>query len=228
MEQLTVRQPVALPMLNQTQKLLLRGAALALAMVLLVSGVATLSAGLDSIGFGPNSAALGSIPSLEGELDLTRLRLQRAERLLGYSTSYGIPADLATLVHDKALHEGIDPELAFRLVKLESGFDARAVSSAGAIGLAQVMPATADLYRPGISLGALFYPATNLEIGFRYLAGLIVRYGGDPEMALLAYNRGPARVEQLLVAGRDPRNGYASHILDGYLEAAIRQREELR
>ena len=76
--------------------------------------------------------------------------------------------------------------------------------------------------------GALFYPATNLEIGFRYLAGLIVRYGGDPEMALLAYNRGPARVEQLLVAGRDPRNGYASHILDGYLEAAIRQREELR
>ncbi len=223
-----VRQPVVLPLLNQTQKLLLRGAALALAMVLLVSGVAALSAGLDSIGFGPNSAAIRSLPSLEGELDLTRLRLQRAERLLGYSTTYGIPADLAALVHDKALHEGIDPELAFRLVNLESGFDVRAVSSAGAIGLAQVMPATAEYYRAGISLGELFYPATNLEIGFRYLAELLVRYGGDPEMALLAYNRGPARLEQLLVAGRDPRNGYASHIMDGYVEAAIRLREELR
>lgn len=227
MEQLTVRQPVA-PLLNQTQQLLLRGAAFALAMVLLVSGVAAVSAGLDSIGFGPNSAAIGSLPSLQGELDLTRLRLQRAERLLGYSTTYGIPADLAALVHDRALHEGIDPELAFRLVNFESGFDARAASSVGAIGLAQVMPATAEYYRPGISLGELFYPATNLEIGFRYLAELIVRYGGDPEMALLAYNRGPARVAQLLVAGSDPRNGYASKIMDGYLEAATRLREELR
>ncbi len=228
MEQVTVRQPVTLPVLNQTQKLLLRGAAFALAMVLLVSGVAALSAGLDSIGFGPNSAAIGSLQSLEGELDLTRLRLQRAERLLAYSTSYGIPADLAALVYDRALHEGIDPELAFRLVNLESGFDVRAVSSAGAIGLTQLMPATAEYYRPGISLGELFYPATNLEIGFRYLAGLIKRYGGDTEMALLAYNRGPARLEQLVVAGTDPRNGYASEIMDGYLEAATRLREELR
>ncbi len=61
---------------------------------------------------------------------------------------------------------------------------------------------------------------TNLRIGFRYLRDLLERYEGSPEaklrLALLAYNRGPGRVQELLDAGRDPQNGYATVIMKGY------------
>ena len=66
-----------------------------------------------------------------------------------YSTKYGITAGLAGSVFDASLREGIDPELAFRLVRLESEFNPRAVSKVGALGLTQLMrrfvaPSTCD------------------------------------------------------------------------------------
>lgn len=225
-EELTVWQPTALPTSTQTQRLLLSGLAFAVAMVFLVLGVAAVSSKIYSTGFGPRSAAEQALHATQGELELTKLRLQRSERLFRYLARYGISADLATLIHDRALHEGIDPELAFRLVWTESRFNPRAVSSVGAIGLAQVMPETARHFYPGITPAELFEPAKNLEIGFRHLAELLSRYGPDSDMALLAYNRGPVRVQELLHAGIDPRNGYASHIMDGYHEAVIRRNEE--
>jgi len=156
-----------------------------------------------------------SLDTTAGELELARLRLQRAEDILRYSTEYQVPANMVELVYDVALREGIDPELAFRLVNLESGFTVRARSHANALGLAQVMPATARFYEPTITAEQLYDPETNLRIGFRYLRHLIETYG-DVKLALLAYNRGPGRVKELMDAGRDPRNGYASRIMEGY------------
>lgn len=156
-----------------------------------------------------------SLDTTSGELELTRLRLARAEEILAYSARYQIAADLAALIHDVALREGIEPELAFRLVNLESRFLPRARSSAGALGLAQVMPATARFYEPTITSEGLYHPETNLRIGFRYLRDLLEVYG-DVELALLAYNRGPTRLKHLMDAGRDPRNGYASKIMKDY------------
>ena len=69
----------------------------------------------------------------------------------GYSSRYHIGADLAGSVYDIALAEGIEPELAFRLVKVESDFNEHASSSAGALGLTQVMPSTAQFFVPGIT-----------------------------------------------------------------------------
>jgi soluble lytic murein transglycosylase-like protein len=134
---------------------------------------------------------------------------------MGYSTTYQIPADMAELIYETALREGLDPDLAFRLVKLESEFKPKARSGAGAVGLAQVQLATAKHYEPGLTVERLYDPATNLRIGFRFLRDLLGYYG-DVKLALLAYNRGPTRVKQLLDAGRDPRNGYASRIMQGY------------
>jgi len=156
-----------------------------------------------------------SLDTTAGELEIARLQLQRAEDILRYSSEYQVPANMVELVYDVALREGIDPELAFRLVNLESGFTVRARSHANALGLAQVQPATARFYEPTITAEQLFDPETNLRIGFRYLRHLIETYG-DVKLALLAYNRGPGRVKELMDAGRDPRNGYATRIMEGY------------
>src|SRR5207247_1895238 len=86
------------------------------------------------------------------------------------------------------------------------------VSTVGAVGLTQVLPSTARLYEPGLTTQQLYDRDTNLRIGFRYLRDLLDRYPANMSLALLAYNRGPAKVEQLLGAGRDPANGYEAEV----------------
>lgn len=213
--------------LAATQRLLLRGVAVFAAALLLVTAVRALAArvGWQDAGAGTGSAYTGtaiikeltslrsSLDRTSGELELMQLELDRARALIGYSSRYQIPSDLAALIYDTALREGLEPDLAFRLVKVESDFTVRAVSSAEAIGLAQVRLKTARFYQPGITLEQLYQPATNLTIGFRYLRDLIETYQGNLRLALLAYNRGPAKVNQLLGEGQEPGNGYAATVL---------------
>ena len=172
-------------------------------------------------------ALLGELRSLaqtleatRGELAVARLQLERANAIIDYSTHYGIAADLAAAVYDVALAEGVDPALAFRLVKIESNFNPKAKSKVGAIGYTQILPSTARLYEPGLTTQQLYDRSTNLRLGFRYLRDLLERYDGNPEaklrLALLAYNRGPGKVQELLDAGRDPQNGYAAALMKGY------------
>jgi soluble lytic murein transglycosylase-like protein len=156
-----------------------------------------------------------TLDTASGQLELVRLKLDRAEALLAYSARYRIPADLTALVYDVALREGIDPELAFRMVNLESGFNTRAKSRANAYGLAQVQVATARFYEPQITVEQLYEPGLNLEIGFRYLRDLLETYG-DVRLALLAYNRGPSRINSLIQDGQDPDNGYPATVMEGY------------
>ena len=154
----------------------------------------------------------------QGELEDARLQLDRANAVIAYSTEYKITADLAAAIYDVALSEQLNPGLAFPLVKIESNFTVRAKSKVGALGLTQVLPSTARLYEPGLTNEQLYDRETNLRLGFRYLRDLLERYDGNLERALLAYNRGPARVEELLAAGRDPRNGYSADVLKRYRE----------
>jgi len=135
--------------------------------------------------------------------------------LLRYMIRYGIAFDLASAIERAAIDEGLDPDLGFRLVRVESRFHERAVSSAGALGLAQLMPATANEMRPGITREEIFDRETNLRLGFRYLRWLIRLYDGDLEEALHAYNRGPGTVARIRAAGGDPANGYADLVLRG-------------
>jgi soluble lytic murein transglycosylase-like protein len=156
------------------------------------------------------------LDSTQGELELMRTQLDRANKIIGYSTQYRIRADLATSILDVASAEGIDPELAFRLVKLESDFNPRATSPVGAIGLTQVMPATARYYVKGITAEGLYDPNTNLRVGFRYLRGLVKEYDGDVNLALLVYNRGPVAVQKARAEGVNPSNGYDRILTKGY------------
>ena len=119
----------------------------------------------------------------------------------------------AKTIEEIALAENIDPKLAFELVRVESGFNQRAVSPVGALGYTQLMPETAKLLVPGITRERIFDRETNLRLGFRFLRSMVNHYHGDIRLALLAYNRGPARVDQLLAAGIDPANGYTKLVL---------------
>jgi soluble lytic murein transglycosylase-like protein len=62
----------------------------------------------------------------------------------------------------------------------------------------------------------LFDRQTNLRLGFRFLHDLLVRFDHDLHLALLAYNRGPARVVDILSDGGNPANGYSEAVLRGY------------
>jgi hypothetical protein len=152
------------------------------------------------------------VAGIEGSTE----HLLRWNTVFTYARRYRITMELAGLIHDIALEEKIEPELAFRLVRLESRFDPTVVSSAGAIGLTQLMPGTARYFQPGISADELTDPATNLRIGFRYLRGLVREYRGDLRLALLVYNRGPTAVHNALAMGEDPANGYDQVLMRGY------------
>ena len=105
-------------------------------------------------------------------------------------------AQWAGAIEQAATEAGVDPALLAALVQHESGFDPEVVSHAGAIGLAQLMPGTAQ----GLGVDP-HDPIENLRGGARYLREQLDRFG-TPELALAAYNAGPNRVAQ---AGGVPR-----------------------
>lgn len=156
------------------------------------------------------------IESARGDLRMASVQLERWNRIFHYSHKFRIPADMAGSVYDAALAEGIDPDLAFPLVRLESEFKERAKSEVGAIGLTQLMLSTAKYYDSALTRDRLYDRTTNLHIGFRYLRDLIREQRGDIQMALLAYNRGPAAVELAKQLDLDASNGYDRIVLKGY------------
>jgi len=97
------------------------------------------------------------------------------------------------LIASTASQYGVDPSLALQVATVESGLNNNAVSSAGAIGIFQLMPATAA------SLGVNPNdPAQNIAGGVRYLAQMLSRYGGDASKALAAYNWGPGNLDNAI------------------------------
>jgi len=95
------------------------------------------------------------------------------------------------MVESAAKKNGLPPNFVHSVVSAESGYHVDAVSPKGAVGLMQLMPATAQAY------GADAHdPAQNVEAGAAYLRDLLVKYNGDPRLALAAYNAGPGAVER--------------------------------
>lgn len=94
------------------------------------------------------------------------------------------------LVAQAAANAGIDPALALAVANQESGFNQSAISSAGAVGVMQLMPGTAA------GLGVNPYDeASNIAGGVNYLASQLNAFG-DPAQALAAYNWGPGNVQK--------------------------------
>ncbi len=116
----------------------------------------------------------------------------------GWPVAAEIPADA-----------GVDPALALGVIRQESSFDVAADSPAGARGLMQLMPATAaatarKLGLP-VSVPNLVDPTYNIRLGTAYLRGLLDQYDNSVPMAVAAYNAGPRRVGEWVLANGDPR-----------------------
>ena len=165
---------------------------------------------------GENRRLRQDLENVTGEATLLRAQMYRANKVIAFSGRYGIPANLAGTIFDVALAERLDPELAFRLVNLESQFNPRAVSRVGAVGLTQLMFSTAIQFDRTVTRDGLYDPRTNLRIGFRYLRRLIGLYNGNVQLALLAYNLGEDAVDQARKRGQDPRVGYNRILLKAY------------
>ncbi|MES3033465.1 MAG: transglycosylase SLT domain-containing protein [Gemmatimonadota bacterium] len=147
-------------------------------------------------------------------------RLQRWNQIYSFSRRWMVDTELSRAIYDAALDAGIDPELGFRVVNVESQFKESATSSVGAAGLTQVMLPTARYYEPGITKEKLYQRETNLRIGFHYLRDLIDERRGNVKLALLTYNRGGLAVETELSLGLDPSNGYDRKVMRGYSGSA--------
>jgi soluble lytic murein transglycosylase-like protein len=96
------------------------------------------------------------------------------------------------LIQASAKKQGIAPELLKSVMRQESAFKPCAVSTAGAMGLMQIMPETADM----LGLDDPFDPAKNTDAGAQFLKMMLNRYQGDVPMALGAYNAGPGKVDK--------------------------------
>ncbi len=106
--------------------------------------------------------------------------------------SLGAASDWTSEADATAARYGLDPSLLLAIMHVESSGDPAARGAAGEVGLMQVMPATAQQVRPGITPAELADPEINLDVGAAYLAAQLRRYGGDLWQAVSAYNAGTA------------------------------------
>jgi soluble lytic murein transglycosylase len=139
-------------------------------------------------GFAIQGVVLGrEIHRREGEWNLRLLRIV-----------FPLPHRDALVREARA--RGLDPFFVAGLIRQESMFDAAISSPAGAVGLMQLMPATAREVSRSLGLrydaARLSDPEFNLALGTEYLASMLRRFGGRAEDALSAYNAGPGRITQ--------------------------------
>jgi hypothetical protein len=151
---------------------------------------------LDWVRGGPRVTGYSPITGEGGTLaDAIRARRRSFELFRSFNGEAGEDGVLAGLPYGEQIrrsarrHE-VDPLLVAAVMQTESGFLPGAVSVDGAVGLMQIMPATADLF------GVADYsePSANIDLGARYLAFLVELFDGDIDLALAAYNAGPGNV----------------------------------
>ncbi len=109
--------------------------------------------------------------------------------------------DVKPYLDAAARSHSVDPALIYSVAAAESAFNTEAVSNKGALGLMQIMPATAARY--GVSGYALntgrhnvLEPQVNAYVGSRYLADLLRMFGGNTSLAVAAYNAGEGAVSK--------------------------------
>jgi soluble lytic murein transglycosylase-like protein len=160
---------------------------------------------------GAATKAAETVPALPGLAAETKATLDKPIPPTGTKASR---AEVAALIDRTAKQLGVEKALVHAVVAAESAYNSHAVSHAGAVGVMQVMPATAADYGVA-SAEALFDPSVNVKTGVRHLKRLLDKYGNDYGRAIMAYNAGEGVVD------RTNSNVTYTETLD-YTEAVVR------
>jgi len=116
--------------------------------------------------------------------------LLEAEILVEATSPQALPRPFAAIIDAASVRHGVDAALLFALIEVESSYRPNAVSPKGAMGLMQLMPATAQQY----AVADPYDPSDNVEAGTQHLRSLLDRY--DVDSALAAYNAGEGSVRK--------------------------------
>lgn len=152
---------------------------------------------------GPSAAAVGTLvpvsPAAVSAGVLPATATSSRPRLLGLLENSPAYKRVLPLVQDVARQLGLDAHLMVAVIAAESGFDPRAVSPKGAIGLMQLMPGTAERYgvradTSNSQRDRLMHPETNVRAGALFLRDLLLMFPGRVDLVLAAYNAGPGAV----------------------------------
>ena len=168
-----------------------------------------LTALTDRYGHDPNvlttlSMLMNEVGAYHHALRLVRARFRERLERTGGTVADGLwnvayPTGLLRTIKTQGV-DGVDPFLVAAIIREESQYDRRAVSRVGAIGLMQIMPATANAVAqrhrlPGVVRDDLFDQDTNIQIGVRYVQQLLTQFSGNMVQTIAAYNAGPIAVE---------------------------------
>lgn len=146
------------------------------------------------------SMRLNEVGAYHHALRLARAKFREKLERTGGTVAPGLwnvayPTGLIPTIKTQGLN-GVNPYLVAAIIREESQYDVRAVSRVGAIGLMQVMPATANQvaqrhHLPSVTREDLFDQETNIRIGARYVEQLLAQFSGDVIQTIAAYNAGP-------------------------------------
>ena len=139
-------------------------------------------------------------------------------------TVYHLPPEVLyePLLQEAAEYHGVDPDLVRAVVRTESAFDATAVSTAGAQGLMQLMPALSE----ELGVKDPFDPRENVFAGVRYLRSLLDQHEGDEALALASYNAGPGTVMRYNGVPPYPETEQYIRNINGLLSRELRTAED--
>lgn len=124
-------------------------------------------------------------------LDKT-VQLEKANKAPTSTNANASRAEIDSLIEEYSAKNGLDADFVKAVVRQESGFNPKATSKCGAMGLMQLMPATAK----GLGVTNAYDAEQNIYGGTKYLKGLLDRFDNNKELALAAYNAGPNAVKK--------------------------------